>query len=399
MNNTWANPKIIIGNTATGKYYFPRPQIEANIWEELSKGNHVLLAAPRRVGKTSVMLAMLENCPKETHCIFKNIQGIKSESEFYQQFFQLIVQCLNKFEKGKKWLTDLFAHLTIEEITLDGLKFGEKKPTDFVEEIHKILPKIKQHGLQVVLLLDELPEVLNNLHKNGKQNEASNILDRLRQWRQNPEIRGHFSMVLAGSVGIHHVVKTIEGRTADLNDFGIVPFEVLSRAEAVTYIAWATQGATIQYDESLTNHLLSKINHFIPYFINLILDEVNKAARSASNASIAVTHIDAAFEKVVKTSDHFKEWKNRLMDYFTPTESAFLNEVLIFIAHNNTINTRELFDLAIKHHLEHTYMELVRGLEHDGYITEQGTRFVFVSPFLQSYWKHDYPVSYQIKQP
>jgi len=397
MSATWINPKIIIGNTATGKYYFPRPQIEADIWDEISKGNHVLLAAPRRVGKTSVMLAMLENCPEETHCIFKNIQGVKSETEFYQQFFQLIVQCLNKFQKGKKWIADLFAHLTIEEITLDGLKFGEKKPTDFVEEIHKILPKIKQHGLKVVLLLDELPEVLNNLHKNGKKIEASNILDRLRQWRQNPEIRGHFSLVLAGSVGIHHVVKNIEGRTSDLNDFGIVLFEALNRGEAGKYIAWATQGATVQYDESLTNHLLGKINHFIPYFMNLVLDEVNKAARNASNPSITFHNIDVAFDKVVKASDHFKEWKNRLFDYFTGTESAFLNEVLIFIAHNNYINPQELYDLAMKHQLGNTYMELIRGLEHDGYVTEQGARFVFVSPFLQSYWKQDHPVSIQIK--
>ena len=58
MSNTWINPNIIIGNTATGNYYFPRPQIEADTWSEIEKGNHVLIAAPRRVGKSSVMVAM-----------------------------------------------------------------------------------------------------------------------------------------------------------------------------------------------------------------------------------------------------------------------------------------------------------------------------------------------------
>ena len=43
MSNTWINPNIIIGNTATGNYYFPRPQIEADIWSEIEKGNHVLI--------------------------------------------------------------------------------------------------------------------------------------------------------------------------------------------------------------------------------------------------------------------------------------------------------------------------------------------------------------------
>lgn len=50
MRNDWKNPKVIIGNTATGDYYYPRPEIEANIWEEIEKGNHVLIAAPLYYG-------------------------------------------------------------------------------------------------------------------------------------------------------------------------------------------------------------------------------------------------------------------------------------------------------------------------------------------------------------
>ncbi len=392
MSTTWKDPKIIIGNTAIGDYYFPRPDIEAQIWAETQKGNHVLLAAPRRVGKSSVMLAMQKNCPQDTRCIFKNIQGVQSEAEFYKEFFELIVQCLSKFEKGKNWLGDLLKHLTVEEITLEGVKFGEKKPINYVEEINKILPKIGQNKVKVVLLLDELPEILNNLYKKGKQNEASGILDRLREWRQNPEIRQHFSLVLAGSVGIHHIVKTIEGRTSDINDFGIVPFEALTPSEAADYVNWATQSASVQYDDPLTQHLLSKINYFIPYFLNLMLDEINRAARKANNIVITPQHIDDAFEKVVKNSDHFKEWKNRLSDYFTKEDVAFLMETLVYIAHRNEINPRQLYDLAIKHNKKDTYMELVGGLEQDGYITDLGGRFVFISPFLQAFWKRDNPV-------
>lgn len=392
MINNWRDPKIIIGNTATGDYYFPRPEIEAQIWAETWKGNHVLLAAPRRVGKSSVMLAMQQNCPQDTRCMFKNIQGVQSEDEFYKEFFELIVQCLNKFEKSKNWLSDFFKHLTVEEITLEGVKFDEKKPVNYAEEIHKILPKIAQSKVKIVLLLDELPEVLNNLYKKNRRDEAGGILDRLREWRQNPEIRAYFSLVLAGSVGIHHIVKTIEGCTSDINDFGIVPFEALTAAEAKEYVAWATQSASVQYDPKLTQHLLSKINYFIPYFINLMLDEVNRAARKANNTVITPQHIDAAFDKVVKNSDHFKEWKNRLDDYFTKEDVAFLKETLVYIAHRNGINPRQLYDLAIKHDKKDTYMELVGGLEHDGYITELEGRFVFISPFLQAFWKRDNPV-------
>ena len=95
MQNQWINPKIVIGNTATGEYYFPRPFIEESIWEEIKKGNHVLIAAPRRVGKSSVMQAMMDNYPENTRCVFANIQGIKSEDEYYQRFYELLIQCLS----------------------------------------------------------------------------------------------------------------------------------------------------------------------------------------------------------------------------------------------------------------------------------------------------------------
>lgn len=392
MSTTWINPKIIIGNTATGDYYFPRPQIEADIWEEIEKGNHVLIAAPRRVGKSSVMISMTENCPENTQCIFQNIQGVQSEEEFYKKFFELIVQCLGKFQKGTNWLTKFFKDITIEEVTLEGVKFGDKKPTNYVEEINKVLPKLAQNNVKVVLLLDELPEILIHLNKKNRKDEASSILNNLREWRQNKDIRNHFSLVLAGSVGIHHIVKTIEGRTADINDFGIVDFDALLQEDAQSYVLWATGGATVRYNEALKTHLLSKINYFIPYFINLMLDEINKVARKAHNPNITIANIDTAFNEIVKTSDHFKEWKSRIFDYFPIDEANFLYESLVYMAHKDRINKRQLYDLALKHNKKNNYIELIQGLERDGYIMEQGESYVFVSPFLKAFWKKDNPI-------
>ena len=392
MSHPWIDPQIVNGPTATGQYYYPRPQIEADIWAEIAKGGHVLLAAPRRVGKSSVMLAMLENCPENTRCVFKNIQGIKSEAEFYQEFFELLIRCLNNYRKGINWVNSFFNGITIEEITLEGVKFGEKKPLDYAEEIDRLLPKIADQKLNLVLLLDELPEVLNGLYRNKRSNEASAILSRLRQWRQHPDIKYHLSIVLAGSVGIHHIVKTIEGRTVDINDFVIVPFGSLTRAEAVTYIAWATKNATLQYDANLVNSLLDKVNHHIPYFLNLMLDQLNRVARAANLPSITVSDIETAFEVIVKENKNFDEWKNRLFTYFSEKEADFLNEILVFIAHKQSINTRQLYDLALKHAQQRQYMELVNGLERDGYITEQGETYRFISPYLQAFWKRNNPI-------
>jgi hypothetical protein len=48
--------------------------------------------------------------------------------------------------------------------------------------------------------------------------------------------------------------------------------------------------------------------------------------------------------------------------------------------------------MALKHGKKDTYMELIRGLEHDGYIIDLEGDYVFVSPFLQAFWKADNPI-------
>lgn len=388
----WINPRIIIGNTATGDYYFQRPLIEESIWEEIKKGNHVLIAAPRRVGKSSVMQAMLGRQLEDTRCIFQNIQGIKSEEEYYQRFYELLVQCLDRFDRGKTWLSKFVKGITVEEITVNGVKFGEKKGFNFEEGITGLLTEISKNKIRVVLLLDELPEVLNHMHKQNRNEEASNILNHLRELRQNPDICGHLSLVLAGSVGIQHVVKSIEGRISDLNDFNSVPFEPLSREEAQEYILWATQGTTVQYNPAMVEYLLDHIQHFIPYFINLMLDEINLSARKNGNSVVSSAEIDNALNAIVKNSDHFSEWKNRLSTYFTTKENAFLQEVLTCIAHEGSIQPQRLYNCAFKHQLQETYMELVHGIERDGYILEQEGNYGFISPFLQAFWKRDNPI-------
>lgn len=387
----WINPKIIVGTTAVGDYYFNRPQIVSKIWEEILKGSHVLLAAPRRVGKSSVMEFMVASHPDELQCIFRNIQAIKSEQEFYQKIYELLIVCLSKFGKTKKWISDFLGGINIIEITTDGIKFGDKKGVNYLDEINNLLPKLSSNQLKIVLFIDELPEVLNNMYIAKKVEEASSILENLRQWRQTPEFKKHFSLVLAGSVGIHHVVKKIKGRVADLNDLNQVPFEPLLPEESREYIKWATDDATVQYDENLQDYLLSKIVYPLPYFINLMLAEVNISAQKIRKEVVSTDDIDKAFNKVIKQSDHFIEWRNRLFTYFPSDEADFLNEILLFIGHKNKISPRQLYNLAGKHNMTKNYIELMDGLERDGYITEQSKNYVFVSPFLKAFWKRTNP--------
>jgi len=394
MNKNWILPKTIVGPPVTGDYYYPRTEIVDDIWIELLKGNCILIAAPRRVGKTSIMRDIERN-PKEGYIVkFESIQAVKSEKEFYETLYLLVLSCLGKSVKAKKRILRFFKKKKISEIDIKGKIKIEDKAFKYLEEINTIFRELDDNSETIVLLLDELPEVLHEIDKAGKTEEAKAILKQLRTWRQSDFKKLQF--VVAGSIGIHYVVKTIEGRTADLNDLKKIVCEPLNKTQALDYIGWATQKATIKYSDKLKTYLLETIQHYYtPYFINLMLDEIDRKGRKDNIPNITNSDIDIAFNKVIKNNDHFADWKSRLKDYMPKDDFDFVNEILIHIAHKDFITIQTIYNKAGEHEKTTDYMELISDLEEDGYIveeTEGNKKYVFISPFLKEFWLRNNPI-------
>ena len=391
MKTPWKSPNTIIGPVATGNYYYERSEIVNEIWRELEKGNYILIAAPRRVGKTSVMRHITDHPKGGYKLIFENVQGIKSEKDFYEVLYRLILSCLSKGNQFKKWVENYLKSKTITEVDISGnFKFSHLE-IDYLEEINCIITKIDKEGEIIVLLIDELPEVLYNLNKAGKNDDARAILKNLRRWRQGDKYQ-KLKFILAGSIGIHYVVNAIEGRTSDLNDLMMVHCSPLEAEETDEYISWATKNATVQYNGEMREYLLEKIHYYVPYFFNIMLDEIDKKAMKIADATITKQSIDSAFELVIKMNDHFADWKKRLKNYFPKEDFDFVNEILIHVAHKEGITIQEIFNKAQKHDKSDDYMDFIINLEQDGYIVKENEKYSFISPFLKEFWKQNYPI-------
>jgi len=391
MKEKWIPPRIIIGNVATGDYYYHRPEIEEAIWFELEKGSHILIAAPRRVGKTSLLRFLEKNPRLGFKLIFNSVQAIDSASEFYSVVYNLILTCLSQSNRYKNQLKKYLKSKKITEINLKGgIKFDDAN-FDYLKEIKSIISDLDQKGEIIVLLIDELPEVLHTLHKNGKNEEALQILRNIRNWRQD-DLFLKLKFVYSGSIGMQYITKSITGRISDLNDLADVKFPPFSIDEAQKYIEWATETATVIYDQKLKEYMLSKIQYLIPYFINLMLDRIDSNAFKANNPEITVADIDTAFFGIIKENKYFDDWAQRLSDYLDVKEFSFVNRVLTYISHNDRITIQNIYDFAMKFEYTDRYMSYINDLENDGYIVEMERTYTFISPFLKEYWKRNNPV-------
>jgi len=387
MNIDWKDPNIAIGGVAEGNQFFRRDDLVKKIWDKLKNGSSVQLTAPRRVGKTSIMQFMVKQPTENYKMIFNNIESIRSANDFYERIYTLLLNCLNSMDKAEKWGKTFFKSRSIKKIGLKGIEW-DIKPKDFFNETDLLLREIndKPEIENIVLFLDEIPMMLFNINKINN-NEATNILHKLREWRQQYQVNKKVKYVLAGSVGIHYVVSMIEGRSTVINDLEPEKFEPLTNDEAVAYIKWATDNSSLFIDPPLITYLLSRIQYFVPYFINLTLNELNQQAKKINNPEISEQDIDNAFDNIIKENKNFDDWKQRLRLYLSDADFKFVNDILIHAAHKGHISKQEIYHYAIKHDKTDDCDMFMTDLKNDGYLVEMNDQYRFISPFLREYWK------------
>ena len=230
----WINANTIVGSPATGNNYFHRETVHRKLWREVEKGNHVLFTAPRRIGKSSVMKHLAKNHATNYLCNYKNIASDDTSKDFYKRLFNLALLAVNAKTHAIKKLQNWIRTIGIEKIGADGITI-KGNDIDYKASLLALMPQLKNVDLKVALFLDEFPDVIRNIHKNEGKKAAKNILQTLRSIRDNDDSKGQLTLILAGSIGLDHVVKEID-RTTVINDLNFQYLPVLSSDEARNFL-------------------------------------------------------------------------------------------------------------------------------------------------------------------
>lgn len=394
----WIHTKTIAGSVADGEKYFRREAIESKLWREIEKGNHILFSAPRRVGKSSVMKYIADH-PKEGYtCVYENISTDRTSQDFYKRLLSLLLKQTKHPTLQKLW-GQLKGAVAIEKASTDGIELclGQR---NYKQAILDILPKLKEHNEKIVLLLDEFPDVIKNISENTQEgpDAAVDVLQTLRSIRHNERFREHFVLVLAGSVGLAHVIKSID-RPAVINDLHEQNLPALtlhlpegkSESEADRFIAHLLDGASMQMDAACRKHLLQKLGQAVPFYIQLLVEKCNDLMFDEERTQLSTPDIDKAWNKVLEDHKHFADADERLKDYF-PNDYPYFVKLLSHCAHEGILSVQEAYDMGDEFKLGIEYKAKIDDvLLKDGYLMEEGQKFRFISPLLQAWWKNRHP--------
>ena len=401
------------GNWVEGDRFFDRDtEIEA-LAERVRDGTHTLLTAPRRMGKTSLVRELLRRLADEGRfeTIFVDLEGATDPADAIAE-----IGFRSRPAQGA-WgrIKALFANVLPAEAEIGGrvpaladadLRVKLRAGVDAGNWRHKgdeVFAALAGNALPVVLAIDELPILVNRLLKGDDYRmtpERRRAADEFLSWfRKNGQMhRGRISMILSGSVSLEPILRQA-GLSAHANVLS--PFDLKPWDEETAMACLGALGESYGLDlprnvrEDMCRRLRCQIPHHVQRFFDVLHEDLRRAGRRA----VSLEDVERVYVHEmlgIRGQMDLEHYEGRLRMVLGDEGYLAALEMLTAAA----VGGGRLRGEAIVRHREvlaagdgggpPPVEDVLRVLEHDGYLERQGDGYRFVSGLLEDWWRVRY---------
>lgn len=381
--------KISVGNPVEGDDFFDREQEQVRAWRKL-EGSHLLMLAPRRIGKTSLILRLCATASEHgryaVHCSFAKCE---TESDCIRELFKALAVQQSIGQRSRP----LFESIKSVKLGPLGVDWHEAKPEswrDAGEELAKALAEGDDNWL---VCIDELPVFIINLLQQGEEGRrrARAFLYWLRDLRQNHYQR--IKWLMAGSIGLDTLAARL--RLSDsINDLEPFPLDAFSEDSALRFLDKLAASYGLQLNQDLRKAIVARVGWPVPYYLQLMFSHLRDESLDSGVPPNAAM-IETVFEKLLGNSyrTHFDYWHQRLEEELGQPEAGQAALILTRISRSTAGETREtlaqamstvLQDPQVRDQALHYLLDVLRS---DGYLVEREGRYAFRLEWLRVYWQ------------
>jgi hypothetical protein len=388
---------ITIGSPVTQDDFFNREEILQNVWDTLETDN-VLLAAPRRVGKSSLMLKLLLE-PKA------GFEALWLDGQNYDAPEDLVADLAVKAAKLRGSVTTFFGRLlsgiteNIEQLEVWELKvkLRERLSGSWRAQGETMIRDAIRPDMKLLIVIDELPMLLHKLIRDGTEagrKAADGLLDWLRHIRQEPEFLGSVRQILGGSIGLPRIASIL-GSSHRINDLRSIPVGPFERPKAKELATQLLNSRGVAIEDHVMEAMLDRIGTLYPIFIQImaavVASEVRRWNKPADPDLIRECYEQRALGLEFRL--YFEDYYERLSRYYSPEEAGIARIMLRALAiTKDPLSKSSLLGLyqrelgqaadALKFDL------LLTWLSDDFYVEETGDGCVrFKSTWMRDWWR------------
>jgi len=384
--------KITTGQAARGENFFKRPILTNKLWRKIDSDSSIIISAPRRVGKTSLMRYIEDNPKEKYYVVYVITESVYNENKYYKEIVKAILNCdsIKKRDKVINSIKDLAKSIfkSIDEVGIDSVKFSKNNELNYYEKFIEIMKSIDLEGHKLIIMIDEFAQTIENIQQKEGNIYALQLLQSNRALRQNSDINNKFQFIYTGSISLEGIARRMDS-SKYINDLDILKVTPLSEEEGKSLINELLKGLDFTMADNTINYMLHKIKWLIPFYIQLAMDKIQDIYDEENLCVIYNNSVDIAIKRMIEENNKFSSWYERLKVYKN-NDYKFIIEVLdiISITEAKKITYNEIYDLAVRYNLEETYKELLNTLIDDGYINneEEERVYTFTSPILRMWW-------------
>ena len=236
----------VVGKPVHDHNFFGR-DTELEDLQAITEREHVLLLAPRRVGKTSLLHALAKRVDRDGSAIgvYASVAAATSEP----QFVQAILSAIYATKRGRKLKRGLVARalglgrgVKSVKVVGSGVDLETRAPS-WQEDADRAFAAIVKSEIPLLILIDELPVLVLALARSDTSGaRVRAFLQWFRNLRQQIAGASKLRFVLAGSIGLDNVTRRHQ-LTETINDLRLWPLGPFQPAAAHEFSA-SSQPAT-----------------------------------------------------------------------------------------------------------------------------------------------------------
>ncbi|MGE0102127.1 MAG: hypothetical protein AB7H86_01985 [Blastocatellales bacterium] len=389
--------------------FFDRSKDLAEIWRKLETEN-LLLLAPRRVGKTSLMYRLLNEIDsyEEISGMLISVPDVSDEKDFIERLYRGLLESPNGQTRLKRhW--NSFKSSTIgrlfKNIESIGIKdvfevaWREAREKDWVDLGGEFFDLLRQMDGRWVIMIDELPVfVLNLIKKDPSASRAKTFLYWLRGLRQMPPPHGEkLRFLIAGSIGLDTIASRYKMGDS-INDLTVMSLGPFTVQTAHDFLETLGSEYSIPLSPEVRERIIEKAEWLIPYHLQLFFSGILELC---SDERITPTRetVDQAFETLLSRGKaaYFDYWSQRLTEELGSPHDGWARSLLNAISKDaNGVSRQNLQSILSKHisnpvERDETLNWLLEILIGDGYLVDdESDRLGFRSSLLREFWYRRY---------
>lgn len=411
MSNT-ATLKLGHGSPVTGDHFWDREAELNELARYLDDGAHLSLLAPRRTGKSSLMIEASRRISDRFLCLYVDFQQSRSAADAVTELSAATRPIESLWRKTMTIFSSLFhsaansiESLQIEELKVtlrSGLTGGDWQPKG--DLLFRILAEADK---PVVLFLDEVPVLVNRLLKGDDYRitpERRRQADEFLSWLRANSLRhrGKVRLVIAGSIGLEPVLHQA-GLSATMNH--LTPFELhpWDRETAIGCLAALSAEYRLVLKLEAVEEMLDRLGLFIPQHVEMYFDHLLRHCHKRHlNEVTRETAIEVYEHSMLNIRGHVElsHLEERLKSVLGPDLQPLALSLLTEAAVVGRL-TPESSKFLARDHLpdsdrpEDALREILEILEHDGYLRPGPERsYVFQSKLICDWWKRRFGHTY-----